>query len=80
MVTFGLRPGATVRADGVTLGRDGRPAFTLVTPVGTAPVQLRLLGAHNVVNALAAAAIAGELGMPVTEMAEGLSAATPRSK
>ena len=80
VVTFGLRPGATVRADGVTLGRDGRPAFTLVTPVGTAPVRLRLLGAHNVVNALAAAAIAGELGMPVAETAEGLSAATPRSK
>jgi len=80
VVTFGLRPGATVRADGVTLGRDGRPAFTLVTPAGTAPVRLRLLGAHNVVNALAAAAIAGELGMPVAETAEGLSAATPRSK
>ena len=80
VVTFGLRPGATVRADGVTLGRDGRPAFTLVTPVGAAPVRLRLLGAHNVVNALAAAAIAGELGMPVAETAEGLSAATPRSK
>jgi UDP-N-acetylmuramoyl-tripeptide--D-alanyl-D-alanine ligase len=80
VVTFGLRPGATVRADGVTLGGDGRPAFTLVTPAGTAPVRLRLLGAHNVVNALAAAAIAGELGMPVTEVAEGLSAATPRSK
>ena len=80
VVTFGLRPGATVRADGVTLGRDGRPAFTLVTLAGTAPVRLRLLGAHNVLNALAAAAIAGELGMPVTEVAEGLSAATPRSK
>jgi UDP-N-acetylmuramoyl-tripeptide--D-alanyl-D-alanine ligase len=80
VVTFGLRPGATVRADGVTLGGDGRPAFTLVTPAGTAPVRLRLLGAHNVVNALAAAAIAGELGMPVTEVGEGLSAATPRSK
>ena len=80
VMTFGLRPGATVRADGVTLGRDGRPAFTLVTLAGTAPVRLRLLGAHNVLNALAAAAIAGELGMPVTEMAEGLSAATPRSK
>jgi UDP-N-acetylmuramoyl-tripeptide--D-alanyl-D-alanine ligase len=80
VVTFGLRPGATVRADGVTLGREGRAAFTLVTLAGAAPVRLRLLGAHNVVNALAAAAIAGELGMPVTEVAEGLSAATPRSK
>ena len=80
VVTFGLRPGATVRADGVTLGGDGRAAFTLVTPGGAAPVRLRLLGAHNVVNALAAAAIAGELGMPVTEVAKGLSAARARSK
>jgi UDP-N-acetylmuramoyl-tripeptide--D-alanyl-D-alanine ligase len=80
VVTFGLGPGATVRADGVTLGGDGRAAFTLVTPAGTAPVRLRLLGAHNVLNALAAAGIAGELGMRVTEVAEGLSAATPRSK
>ena len=80
VVTFGLRPGATVRADGVTLGGDGRAAFTLVTPAGTAPVRLRLLGAHNVVNALAAAAIAGELGLPVAAVAEGLSAATARSK
>ena len=80
VVTFGLRPGAAVRADGVTLGGDGRAAFTLVTPAGAAPVRLRLLGAHNVVNALGAAAIAGELGMPVAEVAAGLSAATPRSK
>lgn len=80
VVTFGLRPGAMIRADGVTVGREGRAAFTLVTPAGTAPVRLRLVGAHNVVNALAAAAIAGELGMPVTELADSLSAATPRSK
>ena len=80
VVTFGRLPGATVRADGVTLGGDGRAAFTLVTPAGAAPVRLRLLGAHNVVNALAAAAIAGELGLPVAAVAEGLSAATARSK
>ena len=80
VVTFGLRPGAVVRAEGVTLGGDGRASFTLVTPAGSAPVRLRLLGAHNVVNALAAAALAGELGMPVPDVAEGLSATTPRSK
>jgi len=80
VVTFGLLPGAAVRADGVTLGGDGRATFTLVTPAGAAPVRLRLLGAHNVVNALAAAAIAGELGLPVAAVAEGLSAATARSK
>jgi len=80
VVTFGTGPRATVRAYGVTLGSDGRASFTLVTPAGTAVVKLRLLGAHNVVNALAAAALAGELGMGVADVAEGLSAATNRSK
>ena len=80
VVTFGTDPRATVRADGITLGSDGRASFTLVTPAGTAIVKLRLLGAHNVVNALAAAALAGELGLPVAEVADGLSAATNRSK
>jgi UDP-N-acetylmuramoyl-tripeptide--D-alanyl-D-alanine ligase len=80
VVTFGTDPRATVRADGVTLGSDGRATFTLVTPAGTASVKLRLLGAHNVVNALAAAALAGELGLPVADVAEGLSTATNRSR
>jgi UDP-N-acetylmuramoyl-tripeptide--D-alanyl-D-alanine ligase len=43
-------------------------------------VRLRLLGAHNVVNALAAAALAGELGLGVAAAAEGLSTAALRSK
>ena len=43
-------------------------------------MQLRLLGAHNVVNALAAAALAGELGLGIADVADGLSAATNRSK
>jgi UDP-N-acetylmuramoyl-tripeptide--D-alanyl-D-alanine ligase len=43
-------------------------------------VQLRLHGEHNVSNALAAAAMAGELGMPVDAVAAGLSAAVARSR
>ena len=35
---------------------------------------------HNVINALAAAALAGQLGMTVAEIAAGLSAAVPRSR
>jgi UDP-N-acetylmuramoyl-tripeptide--D-alanyl-D-alanine ligase len=80
VVTFGQDPAAAVRAAEVTLDGRGRAGFTLVTPQGSAPVRLRLLGAHNVVNALAAAALAGELGLGVAEAAEGLSAATARSK
>jgi UDP-N-acetylmuramoyl-tripeptide--D-alanyl-D-alanine ligase len=80
VVTFGTDPAATVRAEGVTVGSDGRAGFTLATPAGTAVVKLRLVGAHNVVNALAAAALAGELGMEVADVADGLSVATNRSK
>jgi UDP-N-acetylmuramoyl-tripeptide--D-alanyl-D-alanine ligase len=80
VVTFGVHEQATVRAVGVSLDARGRPGFTLVTPGGSAPVRLRLLGAHNVVNALAAAALAGELGLGVAAAAEGLSTAALRSK
>jgi UDP-N-acetylmuramoyl-tripeptide--D-alanyl-D-alanine ligase len=80
VVTFGRGHRAQVRADGVRLDDLGRPSFTLVTPAGSAPVRLRLSGAHNVLNALAAAALAGELGLGPADAAEGLSAATARSK
>jgi len=80
VVTFGRGGEATVRAADVRLDDGGRAAFTLVTPGGTAPVRLRLVGEHNVTNALAAAALAGELGLPAGEAAEGLSAAAPRSR
>jgi UDP-N-acetylmuramoyl-tripeptide--D-alanyl-D-alanine ligase len=80
VVTFGVHSRATVRAVGVTLDGQGRAGFLLVTPQGSAPVRLRLVGAHNVVNALAAAALAVELGLGAAAVADGLSAATARSK
>jgi UDP-N-acetylmuramoyl-tripeptide--D-alanyl-D-alanine ligase len=80
VVTFGRGPDAVVRAVGVRLDDQGRPRFTLVTPEGSAPVRLRLFGEHNVVNALAAAALAGELGLGLPAAADGLSAATARSR
>ncbi len=80
VVTFGRSAGADVRADQVRADELGRPGFTLVTSAGAAPVQLQLYGEHHVHNALAAAAIAGQLGMPVADIAAGLSAATARSR
>jgi UDP-N-acetylmuramoyl-tripeptide--D-alanyl-D-alanine ligase len=79
-VTFGRAGQADVRAADVTLDADGRSSFTLITPDGTAPVRLNLRGEHNVANALAAAAMAGALGMTPAEVAEALSAAVARSK
>jgi UDP-N-acetylmuramoyl-tripeptide--D-alanyl-D-alanine ligase len=80
VVTFGQSPGADVRADGITLDEAGRARFTLVTGAGQAPVRLQLHGGHNVTNALAAAALAGQLGMETSAVADGLSAAVARSR
>jgi len=80
VVKFGRSSDADVRATAVSLDGLGRPSFTLNTPDGSAPVQLRLHGEHNVTNALAAAALAGQLGMDATALAAGLSAATAQSK
>jgi UDP-N-acetylmuramoyl-tripeptide--D-alanyl-D-alanine ligase len=80
VVTFGRRAGSTVRGADETIDDTGRPAFTLVTPEGAAPVRLHLRGAQNVPNALAAAALARELGMATDAVADGLSAAVARSR
>ncbi len=71
---------ADVRAADVRLDELGRPSFTLRTPEGSVPVTLRLHGAHNVPNALAAAALARELGLDLADIADGLSAAVARSR
>ena len=80
VVTFGRSPGADVRAADVVLDDAGRPGFSLITQAGDAPVQLQLHGEHNVANALAAATLAGQLGMDLAAVAAGLSAATARSR
>ena len=75
--TFGAR--ADVRAEDLTLDA-GRARFRLVTPAGSAPVALRLVGGHHVGNALAAAAVAAELGGAPETVAAALSAAAPASR
>jgi UDP-N-acetylmuramoyl-tripeptide--D-alanyl-D-alanine ligase len=82
VVTFSCAPGSTapVRAADIRLDDLGRPSFTLLTPAGSAPVTLRLHGAHSVPNALAAAALAGELGLDLDGIADGLRTAVARSR
>lgn len=80
VVTFGRSARAQVRASDVELDRLSRPAFTLTMPDGTARVQLTLAGEHNVTNALAAAGLAGQLGLSVAAIGAGLSAAVAQSK
>jgi UDP-N-acetylmuramoyl-L-alanyl-D-glutamate--2,6-diaminopimelate ligase len=71
-VTFGLHPAADVRASGLVLGAAGS-RFRLEGCFGTAEISLPLLGDFNVANALAAAACALGVGVPLAEVAGRLS-------
>lgn len=80
IVMYGRAPDAQIRAADEWLDDQGRATFSLVTPEGALPVNLKLHGSHAVSNALAAAAVARELGMPLHEIADALSAAVPVSR
>jgi UDP-N-acetylmuramoyl-tripeptide--D-alanyl-D-alanine ligase len=60
--------------------REGRPHFDLVTPEGRAAVGLRIIGEHQVANALACAAVGTALKFSLDSIAGALSTATIESK
>ena len=66
---------ADVLARDVRLDRADRASFTLVTPEGEAPIDLKIVGRHHVANALAAAAGALTLGVSLEIVASVLSCA-----
>ena len=72
-VTFGRNAAADVRADGVAVGADGRASFELVASGGRERVRLAVPGEHMVPNALAAAAVGIELGVPPDACAAALA-------
>ena len=79
VITFGENNLCEVRAADVEI-KEGRANFDLVTKDGRAAVALQLLGAHQIPNALAAAAVAAELGMGIDAIAAALSTADLKSK
>ncbi|MFE9538646.1 UDP-N-acetylmuramoyl-tripeptide--D-alanyl-D-alanine ligase [Streptomyces sp. NPDC006691] len=80
VLLFGEAADADVRAENVRLTDAGQPSFSLHTPSGCGDVTLRLYGEHHVSNALAAAAVAHELGMSADEIARALSEAGSLSR
>ena len=72
-VGFGVGRAAQVRAEAVELGAQGS-RFRLVTPSGRADADTGLIGMHNVLNCLAAAATAHELGVAPDAIVRGLAA------
>jgi len=73
VVTYGVREPADVRGRDLKLHLRGS-TFTADTPGGSVPVELRLAGAFNVANALAAMAVGITQELPLAAMAEALAA------
>jgi UDP-N-acetylmuramoyl-tripeptide--D-alanyl-D-alanine ligase len=79
IIYFGEDSHDDVRAADVEM-REARAHFDLVTPEGRDAVGMRLIGAHQVSNALAAAAVCTALEIPIEVIASGLSTADSASK
>lgn len=78
--TQGADGDAEYRASDVTLDEVARASFLLHHPKGApVPVRLGVFGAHNVANALAAAAAAIECGLDPAQVAASLTGHTAAS-
>ncbi|HLL16280.1 MAG TPA: UDP-N-acetylmuramoyl-tripeptide--D-alanyl-D-alanine ligase [Pyrinomonadaceae bacterium] len=75
-ITFGIENAADVSATEIESARFGLSRFRLRTPLGEAEAQLRLPGRHNLLNALAAAAVATCFRVAPEEIARALASAT----
>jgi UDP-N-acetylmuramyl tripeptide synthase len=71
------RPEPAVVARDVELRGIRSAAFTLVTPAGSARVELPLPGLYNVYNALGAASLCLQLGVGLDAIVAGLQAVAP---
>jgi UDP-N-acetylmuramoyl-tripeptide--D-alanyl-D-alanine ligase len=74
VLRFGIEQPADVLATIQALAEQSN--FILTTPAGSADIALPLAGRHNVLNALAAAAIAHALDVPLATIKRGLETAS----
>lgn len=78
VLSFALRDqAADVYASELWRDARGCAGFALAGSAGAARIQLNLLGEHNVANALAAAAAAHALGVPLVGIQAGLESLQP---
>ncbi len=78
VVDFGFDPAFAVYADQIH-AESARTMCQIYTPAGSAGVVLSTPGLHNLRNALAAAACASAIGVPLTAIVQGLEAFNPVS-
>ncbi len=78
LVTYGVNPQAEVRAENLTMGPEGCRFDAVIHPHDAEPVRyddllLPMAGHHNAMNALAAIAVARELGVSPADIRKGLA-------
>ena len=79
-VLYGLGENAQVRAEKIEEAGAQGVHFDAVAGSGRATVRLRLLGRHNVLNALAAIAVGLRSGIPIEACAAAVSELLPSDK
>ena len=77
VLTFGIQHEADVTAKGIDTSRFGLIRFRLQTPMGSAAAELPMTGRHNLMNALAASAVATALKVKPELIADALRTARP---
>src|SRR5438067_10990729 len=77
MLTCGIENMADVTASGIDASRFGSIRFRLQTPMGAAAAELPMTGRHNLMNALAASAVATALKVKPELIANALKTAKP---
>lgn len=77
VLTFGIQNPADVTAKEIDTSRFGAIRFRLQTPMGNAAAELPMTGAHNLMNALAASAVATALKVRPELIAAALKTAQP---
>ena len=78
LVTYGVNPQAEVRAENLTMGPDGCRFDVVIHPhdgeaIRYDDLRLPMAGHHNAMNALAAIAVARELGVSAEDIRRGLA-------
>src|SRR5437763_1645822 len=77
VLTFGLEQPADITASDIDTSRFGSIRFRLSTPMGDAAAELPMTGSHNLMNALAASAVATALKVKPELIADALRTAKP---
>ena len=72
-ITFGIERPADVEAAEIDISHLGKISFRLITPLGEAVAMLPMSGRHNLMNALAAAAVATFFEITPGQIAKALS-------